>query len=90
MNFTELAQLFVQCGNDRDAIANALGITPEMIDQLQCEAMRIANKLTPTAGHDWSVVYDLREAFAACRPDQSPETGLEGIAESRTEMHGDQ
>lgn len=47
MNFIELCQLYVQHGNDREALAKALHMTPEQIDQLQLDAERRANELTP-------------------------------------------
>jgi hypothetical protein len=52
MNFAEITKLHAQRGNDRQAIADALGLTPEMIDQMQREAMRIANEeASDTGGH---------------------------------------
>jgi hypothetical protein len=45
MNFTELMQLHERHRDDRVAIADALGMTPEQIDAMQTEAMRLANEL---------------------------------------------
>jgi len=45
MNFAEITKLHAQRGNDRAAIAEALGLTPEQIDCMQREAMRIASEL---------------------------------------------
>jgi hypothetical protein len=48
MNFFELCKLHAQHGGEREAIAKALGLTPEQIDEMQREAERIASELTPT------------------------------------------
>ena len=45
MNFAEIAKLHAQRGNDRQAIANALGLTPQQIDELQLQALRLASEL---------------------------------------------
>jgi hypothetical protein len=50
MNFDELMQLHEQRHNDRVAIADALGMTPEQIRQMQLEAMRLADELIADTG----------------------------------------
>jgi hypothetical protein len=50
MNFDELLLLYERHRNDRAVIAKALHATPELIDQWQREAERMANELIIDTG----------------------------------------
>jgi hypothetical protein len=45
LNFDQIRELHQQKGSDRNAIAAALGLTPQQIDELQRECLRIARQL---------------------------------------------